>query len=142
MGLTMDYALAERVDIIRQSGGWSSLSRYNVYQLRGKEYEGYIVASGYDVDENTRPYYERSKWDLPKGPGRTLVQEDLSAFLLEGLLPREMPARYWTELGQRYGTWIRNLSSFAEYPEEALKHFIEGVKDGYAQGSSSSGSHL
>ena len=143
LGLTMDGALPEQIDTICQSVGGRSLPpSSHVYRLQGKEYEGYIVAAGYDVDENTRPFYEPSKWDLPKGPGRSIVQEDLSAFLMEGLLPLDMPARYWTELGQRYGTWIRNLSLFAEYPGEALKHFLEGVKDGYTQGSPSSDSHL
>ncbi|GCE09846.1 hypothetical protein [Dictyobacter aurantiacus] len=135
MGLTMDYALPEQVDTIYQSSGYSSFTQYHVYRLWGKEYEGYIVAMGYDVDENTRPSNEPSKWDLPKRPGIPIVRENLSNFLLEGLLPLEMPARYWTELGQRYGTWIRNISLFAEHPEETLKNFLEGVKSGYMQDS-------
>ncbi len=142
MGLTMDLALPEQIDSIYQALGHSLHSSDNVYILRGKEYEGYVVASGYDVDENARPYYEPSKWGLPKEPVPPFfIKEELSACLREGLLPLDMPSRYWTELGQRYGTWIRNRTIYAEYPEEALKNFLEGVKEGYAEVSPSSDSH-
>jgi hypothetical protein len=109
--------------------------------LWGEEYEGYVVAHGYAVDESARAFYEPSKWDLPKGPGFPLVKAELSAFLQEGLIPLDLPASYWTQLGQRYGTWIRNLSLFAEQPDEALKNFFGGVNDGYARVSSNPDSH-
>lgn len=143
MGLTMDYAPPEEIETICRASSYASLSRHHVYHLRGKEYDGYIVAEGYEVDEHTRPFYEPSRWDLPKGPKgiASVTQEDLSAFLLEGLIPLDMPARYWTELGQRYGTWLRNRSLFAEDPGEALKQFLEGVKDGYTQDTPGSDSH-
>ncbi|EFH84942.1 hypothetical protein [Ktedonobacter racemifer] len=141
MGLTMDLALPEQVDSVCQLLGGSLPSRYHVYRLRGKEYEGYVVAGGYAVDESARPFDEPSKWDLPKGPGFPFVKEELSAFLKEGLIPLDLPASYWTKLGQRYGTWIRNISLYAEHPDEALKNFLEGVKDGYTHEAPSSDSH-
>jgi hypothetical protein len=140
MGLTMDLALPEQVDSISQSLGRSLSASAHIYLLRGKEYDGYVVAGGYAVDESTRGMNEPSKWDLPQGPGPgfPIINKELPAFLLEGLIPLDMPSRYWTQLGQRYGTWIHTISLFAEHPEEALKSFLEGVKDGYAQVPSSS----
>lgn len=63
-GLVIMELAGEELSLLLQASGTTSAGRRCGYRISGAEYEGNVIAAGYEIDEGPYMYHEVDKWRL------------------------------------------------------------------------------